>query len=215
MIGIIDYKAGNIKSVERALKAIGQDYTISQSPKDLISCDKYIFPGVGQASYAMCSLKEVGFDSFLKDIVAQGKNLLGICLGAQILFDFSEEDNTQCLGFIKGSVRHFYRVWEENNIPYSKVPHMGWNDIKLTNGGLPLLEGLEGKDFYFVHSYLMQPEVKSVTKAVAFYPDNKEGISQAIPCVVAQDNIVACQFHPEKSGKYGMTILERFCSSVS
>ena len=105
MIGIVDYNAGNIKSVERALTALGISYVISKNPEDLKDCSKLIFPGVGEAAYAMDQLKKSGFDIFLRNWVKESKPLLGICLGSQIIFEYSEEGDTQCLGFIKGKIR--------------------------------------------------------------------------------------------------------------
>ena len=107
MTGIVDYNAGNIKSVERALAYLKAPYVLSKNPKDLENVDRIIFPGVGEAAYAMQQLKESGFDSFLKDWVKSKKKLLGICLGAQIIFDESEESNTKCLGLVPGVIRHF------------------------------------------------------------------------------------------------------------
>ena len=107
MIGIIDYNAGNISSVERALKKIGSPYILSKHPEELKTCAKIIFPGVGDAAFAMEQLKITGFDSFIKEWVKDGKPLAGICLGSQIIFDYSEEGNTPCLGLLKGKIRHF------------------------------------------------------------------------------------------------------------
>ena len=126
MIGIIDYNAGNVKSVERALDALGCEYVRATSPEGLDTASKLIFPGVGDAQYAMEQLKKSGFDSFLKDKVAQNIPVLGICLGSQIIFDFSEEGNTPCLGLIPGKIKHFSSI--DNTFPL-KVPHMGWNNL--------------------------------------------------------------------------------------
>lgn len=116
MIGIVDYNAGNITSVERALKHLGADFVLSKKPGDLVNCDKIIFPGVGDASFAMGELKKSGFDVFLKEWAKSGKRLMGICLGAQIVFDFSEEGNVNCLGLIPGKIRHFKDLWRENQV---------------------------------------------------------------------------------------------------
>ena len=137
MTGIVDYNAGNIKSVERALTFINAPYIISKNPEELKNVDRLIFPGVGEASYAMEQLKATGFDSFLKDWANAQKPLMGICLGSQIVFDFSEEGNTECLGLIKGKIRHFSSLWKERHPSeyeqqeYAmlenslKIPHMG------------------------------------------------------------------------------------------
>ena len=218
MIGIADYNAGNITSVERALKALNIEYILSKNPEDLSDCQRLIFPGVGDAAYAMKQLKETGFESFLKDWNAQKKPLTGICLGSQIIFDYSEEGDVECLGLLKGTIRHFSALWEERNPDEAersaseyemlktslKVPHMGWNDVSFCNGSSRLLDGIEnGTDFYFVHSYVIQPEDPSIIKGFANY-------NLLVPAVVEKDNITAFQFHPEKSGKAGLKILRNF-----
>lgn len=203
MIGIIDYNAGNITSVERALKGLNIDYILSKNPADLENCDKLIFPGVGDAAYAMVQLKETGFDTFIKNKTAAGIPLLGICLGSQIIFDKSEEGDTPCLGLIKGSIRHFYNIKPELKDCGMKVPHMGWNNLDRKE--CPILKDVpENADFYFVHSYVICPEDDSVIKATADY-----GIK--VPAVIQSGNIFACQFHPEKSGVPGLKILKNFC----
>lgn len=205
MIGIIDYNAGNITSVERSLAHLGIDFILSKSPKDLENCDKLIFPGVGDASYAMQQLKQTGFDSFIKEKTEKNVPLLGICLGSQIIFDYSEEGNVECLGLIKGKIRHFYAIKPELKTSGLKVPHMGWNNLDKKE--CPILKDVNDlSDFYFVHSYVICPEDESVIKATADY-----GIK--VPAVIQSGNIFACQFHPEKSGKPGLKILENFCNA--
>jgi imidazole glycerol-phosphate synthase subunit HisH len=210
MTGIVDYNAGNIRSVEHALDAIGVPFVLSKKTGELKDCDRLIFPGVGDASYAMQQLKLTGFDSFLKDWAAACKPLIGICLGSQIIFEHSEEGDVTCLGLIKGNIRHFSDVWKENGINAAgtqKVPHMGWNDITYANGGSALLDGVpEHSNFYFVHSYVIQPDDGTVVKAYADY-----GIR--VPAVVECGSIAAFQFHPEKSGTYGMQILKNYCKA--
>lgn len=202
MIGIVDYNAGNITSVERALTYLGVDYVLSKSPKDLASCEKLIFPGVGDAAYAMEQLAATGFDAFLKKWAADGKPLMGICLGSQIIFDFSEEGNVKCLGLIPGKICHFDNLPKNETL---KIPHMGWNNLQRKNGSSVILEGVpENSDFYFVHSYVICPEDQNVVKATASYMVD-------VPSVVQKDNVVACQFHPEKSGEPGLKILKNFC----
>ena len=204
MIGIIDYNAGNITSVERALKKLNIDYILSKNPEDLQKCDKLIFPGVGDAAYAMEELKKSGFDSFIKEKTAAKIPLLGICLGSQIIFQLSEEGNTPCLGLINGSIKHFYTI-DASLKKQLKVPHMGWNNLEY-HSECPILKNIpQNADFYFVHSYVICPEDKSVIKASADY-----GIK--VPAVIQKENIYACQFHPEKSGQAGLTILENFCN---
>lgn len=206
MIGIIDYNAGNITSVERSLKSLGIEYILSKNPADLENCDKLIFPGVGDAAYAMDQLKKTGFDKFIKEKTAAKIPLLGICLGSQIIFEFSEEGDTPCLGLIKGSIRHFYSINPDLKNQEIKVPHMGWNNLEYKNGDCPILKGISvPSDFYFVHSYVICPEEDSVIKAYASY-----GIQ--VPAVIQKDNVFACQFHPEKSGTVGLEILKNFAA---
>ncbi|MCQ2583457.1 MAG: imidazole glycerol phosphate synthase subunit HisH [Treponema sp.] len=205
MIGIVDYNAGNITSVERALKSLGIEYIRSKNPADLKDCEKLIFPGVGDAAYAMVQLKETGFDVFLKNWAAENKPMLGICLGSQIIFDWSEEGATDCLGLVNGRIQHFYTIDSSLKTSQLKVPHMGWNNLDRQNGECPILKDVpETADFYFVHSYVICPADSSVIKATADY-----GIK--VPAVIQKGNLFACQFHPEKSGKFGLKILENFC----
>lgn len=214
MIGIVDYNAGNITSVEHALESLGVEFICSKNPRDLENCDKLIFPGDGDAAYAMQQLGQTGFREFLKKSVASNIPLLGICVGAQIIFEHSEEGDVDCLGFLKGTIRHFSNVWKDTEIDLQaveknnesrKIPHMGWNDVAYANGSSPLFDGIpEHSDFYFIHSYVIQPADWSVVKGYAEY-----GVK--VPACVSQGNITAFQFHPEKSGKWGMKILENFC----
>lgn len=207
MTGIVDYNAGNITSVERALKSLGAPYVLSKNPMNLENCSRIIFPGVGDAAYAMDQLKKTGFDVFLKEWAESGKKLAGICLGSQIVFDYSEEGNVECLGLIPGKIRLIQDLWKEagkNTDGLLKSPHMGWSDLTYTNGGSALFDKIpEHSDFYFVHSYVICPEDESVIKATADY-----GIR--IPACVEKDNITVFQFHPEKSGEHGMQILRNF-----
>ncbi len=210
MIGIVDYNAGNIKSVERALSSLGAEYLLSKNPRDLEHADKLIFPGVGEAAYAMEQLKKTGFDSFLREWAQAQKPLMGICLGSQIIFEHSEEGNVDCLGLLPGTIRHFASIWsDEKKSPELKVPHMGWNDLTYTNGGHPLFDGIpEHSDFYFVHSYVIQPRDKSIIKASTDY-------GCLVPACVSCGSITAFQFHPEKSGKAGLQILQNYIGSAS
>lgn len=203
MVGIIDYKAGNIKSVERALAALGCQYTIADRPQDLEGASRLIFPGVGDARYAMEQLQSSGFDSFLRESVARQVPVLGICLGSQIVFDFSEEGDTPCLGLIPGTIRHFSSIKKDFSL---KVPHMGWNNLQYRNGGSdPIFSGInDSQSYYFVHSYVIQPEEESVIVATADY-----GIT--VPAAVRKGSLVAVQFHPEKSGEPGLRLLRNFC----
>lgn len=209
MVGIVDYNAGNIRSVERALASLGADYVLSKSPRDLEHADRLIFPGVGEAAYAMEQLRRTGFDGFLRDWAKAGKPLLGICLGSQIIFDHSEEGGVDCLGLLPGTIRHFRRVWDDAGIaPDLKVPHMGWNDVTYMNGGSPLFEGVPAhSDYYFVHSYLIQPADATIVKATADY-----GVP--VPACVSRGSVTAFQFHPEKSGAAGLRILRNYLEAT-
>ena len=210
MIGIVDYNAGNIKSVERALSFLNCEYVISKNPSDLKNAEKVIFPGVGEAKYAMEQLKKTGYESFLKDFAESGKPLLGICLGSQIIFDYSEEGNVDCLGLIKGKIKHFESVMDknlvnENGLKY-KIPHMGWNNLDFLKPEDKIFTGIDkNAAFYFVHSYLIQPENTEVILATADY-----GVK--VPSAIKSKNIYAFQFHPEKSGEWGLKLLQNFIS---
>ena len=222
MIGIVDYNAGNIKSVERALDAINAPYISAKTPKEVENADKLIFPGVGEASYAMSELKKSGFDVFLKEWAEAEKPLMGICLGSQIIFDYSEEGQTKCLCLVPGVIKHFSSIWKEIEKPCSlafeekdtnmeenyflKVPHIGWNDVTFSNGGSRLLADIpSGSNFYFVHSYVIQPDEPTTIKGFSSY-------GSMVPAIIEYKSISAFQFHPEKSGAVGLKILQNFAS---
>lgn len=206
MIGIVDYNAGNITSVERALRSLEIDFLCSKNPDDLHGCDKLIFPGVGDAAYSMRQLKTTGFDKFLRQAASENRPLLGICLGSQIIFEHSEEGDTECLGLVSGKIRYFESL-DKNIISKGfKIPHMGWNNLEIKNGGCPILAGVpEKSDFYFVHSYVICPDDTGIVMAQADY-----GVK--VPAVIQSGNIFACQFHPEKSGEAGLAILRNFAA---
>lgn len=210
MTGIVDYNAGNIRSVERALAFLRSDYVLSKNPADLEKCDKLIFPGVGEAGYAMEQLKKTGFDTFLREWAAAQKPLAGICLGSQIIFEYSEESDVECLGLLRGTIRRFENVWRDEGVqPNLKVPHIGWNSLDFVNGSSPLFDGIDANsDFYFVHSYLIQPGDESIVKAYADY-------GCRVPACVSCGSITAFQFHPEKSGSAGLRILENYIGGKS
>ncbi len=208
MTGIVDYNAGNITSVRRALESIGASFVMSEKPCDLENCDRLIFPGVGDAAFAMRNLKKSGFDVFLKEWAASGRRLAGICLGSQIVFEHSEEGDTECLSLIPGRIRHFSNLWREAGIDFRlnrmKVPQIGFNDLSYENGGSSLFRDVpEHSDFYFVHSYVICPCDSSVVKASCDY-----GVK--VPSCVESGNITVFQFHPEKSGERGIQILRNF-----
>lgn len=209
MIGIVDYNAGNITSVERALENLEIKYIRSKNPADFSECDKLIFPGVGDAAYAMKQLEETGLGKFLQEWAKENKPLLGICLGSQIIFDYSEEGDTKCLGLIPGKIVHMEKLMA--NVPNSKnykIPHMGYNNVTMVNGGCKLFNTLDDDtDFYFVHSYVIQPDDSNVIRGIADY-----GIK--VPACIQKGNIFAFQFHPEKSGKRGLELLRNFCEAT-
>ena len=207
MVGIIDFNAGNITSLERALEYLKIPYITSKNPDELAkaNCDRFMFPGDGDDAYAMSQLKKSGFDVFVREQVQTGKLLFGICVGSQIIFEHSEEGNTECLGLVKGEIRHFYSIKPELKNQNMKVPHMGWNNLSFENGDCPILKGIKNDfDVYFVHSYVICPSDPTVIKASADY-----GIK--VPSVIQSGNIFATQFHPEKSGEMGIQILKNFC----
>ncbi len=193
MLAILDYDAGNIRSVCNALDRIGQDYFVSDDADKLVRADKLIFPGVGHASAAMSALRFKKLDILLQ---TWNKPLLGICLGMQLLFDYSEEGETACLGVIPGSIKRF----DETKVGI--VPHMGWNtvDFKLQ------ISHFKSEDFYFVHSYYCSP------KSTEFVIGETDYNGQKICSIVQKENVIGMQFHPEKSGIAGTRLLEAFCN---
>lgn len=196
MIAIIDYQAGNLRSVERALLYLGLRCAITRSVQDIRRAERVVFPGVGAAGKAMETIRSFGLDEVIREVVAGGTPFLGICLGTQIILDRSEEDHARCLGIIPGTVRRF----PDTGI---KIPHMGWNTIR-KKADHPLFEGIDDHaQFYFVHSFYPDPSRDSDGIACTSY-----GIE--FVSVIARDNIVATQFHPEKSGKPGLRMLENF-----
>lgn len=195
---IVDYDAGNLRSVQRALLAVGVDAAISDSAAALRGAERVVFPGVGAAGSAMRTLRAKGLDAALVDVFRSGTPLLGICLGLQISFAHSEEDDTSTLGLLPGVVRRF-----RPTDPSLKVPHMGWNAIRILRPH-PVLRGLvPGDECYFVHAYYAQPAASHQVLAEA-----EHGITFA--AAVGQSNFVATQFHPEKSGRVGLDLLQRF-----
>jgi imidazole glycerol-phosphate synthase subunit HisH len=200
MIAIVDYDAGNLKSVSKALDALGQENIITGDAQQILAADKVILPGVGSFGDAMTQLKSRGLDQVLKQVAAEGKPLLGICLGLQVLFESSEESpGVEGLGILKGKV---LRIPDAEGL---KIPHVGWNSLHLQNNGR-LFEGLKEDSYvYFVHSYYLKAEDPQIVKAVTEY-----GVS--IDASVESGNVFACQFHPEKSSDVGAKILTNFAS---
>ena len=198
MIAIIDYDARNLKSVEKALQSLGEDVLVTRDRQELLSADKVILPGVGNFGDAMEKLEGFGLVNVIQDVIRQGKPFLGICLGLQLLFERSEEaPGVKGLGILKGEI---LRIPDGDGL---KVPHIGWNSLKLQNQGR-LFAGLEEEPYvYFVHSYYLKAADPQIVKAVTEY-----GVP--IDASVEQGNVYACQFHPEKSSRTGLAILKNF-----
>jgi len=197
MTGVVDYQAGNLRSVETALRHLGADFIVSGSPEVLMQAEKLIFPGVGEARASMDVLRSTGLGDLILEFAASGKLLLGICIGAQILLQRSEEGDTECLGAIKGTVRRFP---SDSGL---KVPHMGWNQVTPLIKH-PLFNGIPDEtSFYFVHSYY--PEVKESGNALC-----KTDYGITFTSGIYKENVMAVQFHPEKSGEPGLRLLNNF-----
>ena len=198
MIAMIDYDAGNIKSVEKALQKLGADVVITKDPQVILDADKVILPGVGSFGDAMNNLKKYGLDKVIHQVVEKGTPFLGICLGLQLLFERSDESPEAVgLGILKGEI---LRIPDAEGL---KIPHMGWNSLHLQNDGR-LFKGLRENDYvYFVHSYYLKAEDESIVKATTNY-------NVDIHASVEKDNVFACQFHPEKSSDVGLQILKNF-----
>lgn len=204
MIAIIDYNAGNITSVARALQNIGQDFVITDDTQKLEAASHVIFPGVGAAGEAMAYLRQKKLDTWLKSWLSTGKPLLGICLGTQIILDYSEENNTDCIGLVAGSTKRFPEHLTSAGAAL-KIPHMGWNSVTFGHKH-PIFKDIAPEaEFYFVHSYYPAPDDNAVVLGVTDY-----GLSFC--SVLAVKNLVAMQFHPEKSGRPGLQILKNFCN---
>lgn len=198
MIAIIDYGAGNLKSVEKALDYLGEESVITGDAQEILNADKIILPGVGAFGDAMSHLRERKLDQVIYEAAERQIPLLGICLGLQLLFESSEESpGVSGLGLLKGRV---VRIPDKEGL---KIPHIGWNSLKLQNDGR-LYQGMDDNPYvYFVHSYYLQAENPQIVKAVTDY-------SACIHASVEQGNIFACQFHPEKSSAVGLQILKNF-----
>ncbi|MCA9090296.1 MAG: imidazole glycerol phosphate synthase subunit HisH [Planctomycetaceae bacterium] len=204
MIGIIDYGMGNLRSVEKALEMLGAETLISSSPAELAHVEKLILPGVGAFRDAIHDLRQKGWEQPLRDHLAAGRPLLGICLGLQLLFDVSYEDGEfEGLGLVAGEVRRFQPE------PELKIPHMGWNSLEIVHPN-PLLEGIQAGDHvYFVHSYHVVPEDESVIAT------RTQHGTQSFASSIAKDNLYAVQFHPEKSQRVGLKLLQNFANLPS
>jgi imidazole glycerol-phosphate synthase subunit HisH len=198
LITIVDYNAGNLRSVKRACDAVGIESVFTQDPAEVVRASRVIFPGVGAARSAMETVTKHGLGDALREAVRKGTPVLGICIGAQIILDRSEEGDVPCIGLIPGEARRF-RLRD----PRLKVPHMGWNEVRVEKPH-PLLAGIEpGDELYFVHSYYPDPTDPARVYATADYDG-------PFCCALGRDNLFATQFHPEKSGPIGLDILRRF-----
>ncbi len=200
MIAMIDYDAGNIKSVEKALQYLGQEVVLTRDRDVILSADRAILPGVGSFGDAMGKLRDYGLESVIREFVETGKPFLGICLGLQLLFEESEESpGVKGLNLIKGKLR---KIPEGDG---RKVPQIGWNDISV-NPASRLFKGVADHSYvYFVHSYYLEAENREEVAATTEY-----GVT--IDAAVEAGNVFACQFHPEKSSGVGLTILKNFVS---
>jgi glutamine amidotransferase len=204
MIAIIDYEAGNLTSVQRALNSLGMDSEITNDPYSVKKAERIIFPGVGASGRAMKDLKRLKLDEALREAFEKGNPILGICLGTHIIMEYSQENDAQCLGLIKGKVRRFSQDLRGKDGSKLKVPHMGWNGVSLRRNH-PILEGIDPEsEFYFVHAYYPCPDDKKHVVG-----ETVHGIRFA--SVLGAGNLFAVQFHPEKSGRSGLKILSNFC----
>lgn len=201
MIAIIDYDAGNLKSVQKAVNYLGEEAVISREQDEILSADKVILPGVGSFGDAMGKLEKYNLIDTIYKVVDEKIPFLGICLGLQLLFERSDEsDGVSGLGILKGEI---LKIPDE---PELKIPHIGWNSLELRHNGR-LFENISQNEYvYFVHSYYLKAADETIVKAYAEYGHT------TIHASVEQDNVFACQFHPEKSGDIGLKILKNFIS---
>ena len=198
MIAIIDYDAGNLRSVEKALQYLGKETIVTRDSEQIRKADKVILPGVGAFGDAMKKLQEYHLDTLIREIADSGKPLLGICLGLQLLFEESEESpGVEGLGILEGKIR---RIPEGDGL---KVPHIGWNSLHLEHNGRLFRNIPENSYVYFVHSYYLEAKDPEIVKASTEY-----GVH--IHASVEKNNLFACQFHPEKSSETGLQILKNF-----
>jgi len=203
VIAVIDYDMGNLHSACKGLEKAGATTQITNAVADLERADAVVLPGVGAFDPAMQHLRSRDLIQPIRDIIASGKPFLGICLGLQILFEASEEGTETGLGVVAGTVKHFRPE------PGITIPHMGWNQLQLVQSDLPLWQQLPPQPYvYFVHSYYVEPADPTVRAATVTHG------SQTVTAAIAQDNLMAVQFHPEKSSTAGLQILSNFVQQV-
>lgn len=199
-VAIVDYAAGNRTSVQNALRFLGADFTVASEPAALLDAERVIFPGVGEARAAMDDLARRGMDAALRAVSADGRPLLGICIGAQVLLQYSAERDTPCLGLVRGRAVAFPEPSPGDGM---KVPHMGWNQVRQDRSH-PLFDGIrDGGSFYFVHSFYPRPDDDALVLGSTEY-----GVRFA--SAYAAGNLAAVQFHAEKSGRNGLRLLANF-----
>lgn len=198
MTAVIDYDAGNIRSVQKALEFLGEEALVTRDPEEILGSERVILPGVGNFGDAMAKLNGFGLIPVIKEAAGRGTPFLGICLGLQLLFEESEESpGVKGLGLLPGRI---VRIPRAEGL---KVPQIGWNALSYPSEGRLFRNVLEGSYVYFVHSYYLQAEDKEIVKATAEY-------SVTVEASVERGNIFACQFHPEKSSDTGLQILKNF-----
>ena len=203
VIAVVDYDMGNLHSVCKGLERAGATPQITDRPHEIDQADAVVLPGVGAFDPAVQHLRSRRLEAPIKQAIASGKPFLGICLGLQILFDGSEEGQEPGLGIVPGVVRHFRRE------PEITIPHMGWNQLNLTQSQLPIWQSLPTQPWvYFVHSYYVDPIDPQVRAATVTHG------TQTVTAAIARDNLMAVQFHPEKSSEAGLQILANFVSQV-
>ena len=200
MIAIVDYDAGNIKSVEKAVQYLGEDAVITRDRDVIMASDKVILPGVGSFGDAMNKIREYGLENVIYDVVDADKPFLGICLGLQLLFKTSEESpEATGLGILDGEILRI------PDAPGLKIPQIGWNSLDIKPGAR-LFKGVPDQSYvYFVHSYYLKADDENIVAATSEYAAH-------VHASIEKDNIFACQFHPEKSGEIGLKILENFAN---
>jgi len=205
-IGILDYGMGNLRSVHRAFLAVGGNAVLVQDPSEMKGKTALVFPGQGAITDTMRLLKSRGWDSYIRDWIDADRPFFGICLGLQALFDFSEEGSTTGLGIFRGSVKRFEFPKEAG----LKIPHMGWNQARIKSPEDRLADGIDpdGDQFYFVHSYFVLPESENLVWASTQYGDLE------FCSAIRKGNLIATQFHPEKSQNKGLKLYSNFVSGL-